>query len=147
MIDTDFEILFPNKYISQVNERLKLYTKLSKVKDPTELNEFESQLKDKYGKLPAQVRDLLKSINLKWKAQKLGFEKIVIKRNKMLCYFISDVSNSYYESKTFKNIIQEISKLENCEIKEKNKLYVIFSEVKSIEEAISNLDRFKSIDN
>ena len=104
-------------------------------------------LKDKYGKLPAQVRDLLKSINLKWKAQKLGFEKIVIKRNKMLCYFISDVSNSYYESKTFKNIIQEISKLENCEIKEKNKLYIIFSEVKSIEEAISNLDRFKSIDN
>jgi len=147
VIDTDFEILFPNKYISQVNERLKLYTKLSKVKDPTELNEFESQLKDKYGKLPAEVRDLLKSINLKWKAQKLGFEKIVIKRNKMLCYFISDVSNSYYESKTFKNIIQEISKLENCEIKEKNKLYIIFSEVKSIEEAISNLDRFKSIDN
>ena len=58
IIDTDFEILFPNKYISQVNERLKLYTELSTIKNKVELNKFKIELIDKYGKLPNQVKDL-----------------------------------------------------------------------------------------
>ena len=89
---------------------------------------------------------MLKSIKLKWTAQKLGFEKIVIKRNKMLCYFISDNSNKYFDSNVFKDIIQNISKFEDCELREKNKLYIIFDYVKSIDHALLNLDRFQFID-
>ena len=147
IIDTDFEILFPNKYISQVNERLKLYTELSTIKNKVDLNKFKIELIDKYGKLPNQVKDLLRSIKLKWKARNLGFEKVVIKKGKMLCYFISDNSSVYYESKIFKNIMQQVSKLQNCEIKERKKLYIIFDNIESIDDSIINLDRFKLIDN
>ena len=146
VIDTDFEILFPNSFISQVNERLKLYNKLSELRDESELNKFRNELEDKYGNIPLESENLLKSIKLKWTAQKLGFEKIVIKRNKMLCYFISDNSNKYFDSNVFKDIIQNISKFEDCELKEKNKLYIIFDCVKSIDHALINLDRFQFID-
>ena len=65
----------------------------------------------------------------------------------MLCYFISDNSSIYYESKIFKNIMQQVSKLQNCEIKERKKLYIIFDNIESIDDSIINLDRFKLIDN
>ena len=147
IIDTDFEILFPNQFVSQVNERLKLYNKLSQLKDENELEKFKDELKDKYGNIPKESENLLKSIKLKWIAQKLGFEKIVIKREKMLCYFISDNSNSYFDSDVFKNIITNISKFDDCELKEKNKLYLVFENVKSIDMALLNLNRFQFINN
>lgn len=147
IIDTDFEILFPNQFVSQVNERLKLYNKLSQLKDENELEKFRDELKDKYGNIPKESENLLKSVKLKWIAQKLGFEKIVIKREKMLCYFISDNSNSYFDSDVFKNIINNISKFDDCELKEKNKLYLVFENVKSIDMALLNLYRFQFINN
>ena len=64
----------------------------------------------------------------------------------MLCYFISDNSNKYFDSNVFKDIIKNISKFEDCELKEKNKLYIIFDNVKSIDQALLNLDRFQFID-
>ena len=146
IIDTDFEILFPNTYVSKVNERLILYTKLSKLNNDDELIKFEKELKDKYGFLPIESIDLLKSIRLKWKAQKLGFEKIVIKKSKMLCYFIFDKNNNFFESLVFKNIMRDIQKFENCELREKNKLYLVFEKIGSIDQAIQNLDRFEFID-
>ena len=91
--------------------------------------------------------NLLKSVKLKWIAQKLGFEKIVIKKEKMLCYFISDNSNSYFDSDVFKNILNNISKFDDCELKEKSKLYLVFENVKSIDMALLNLDRFQFINN
>ena len=147
IIDTDFEILFPNSYISKVNERLILYTKLSKLNNDDELIRFEKELKDKYGFLPVESIDLLKSVRLKWKAQKLGFEKIVIKKSKMLCYFIFDKNNNFFESVVFKNIMRDIQKFENCELREKNKLYLVFEKIESIDNAIQNLNRFEFIDN
>ena len=146
IIDTDFEILFPNSYISKVNERLILYTKLSKLNNDDELIRFEKELKDKYGFLPVESIDLLKSVRLKWKAQKLGFEKIVIKKSKMLCYFIFDKNNNFFESLVFKNIMRDIQKFENCELKEKNKLYLVFEKIESIDQAIQSLNRFEFID-
>ena len=147
IIDTDFEILFPNSYISKVNERLILYTKLSKFNNDDELIKFEKELKDKYGFLPVESIDLLKSVRLKWIAQKLGFEKIVIKKSKMLCYFIFDKNNNFFESVVFKNIMRDIQKFENCELREKNKLYLVFEKIESIDNAIQNLNRFEFIDN
>ena len=124
-----------------------MYTHVSERRDESELNKMRHELDDQNGNIPLESENLLKSIKLKWTAQKLGFEKIVIKRNKMLCYFISDNSNKYFDSNVFKDIIQNISKFEDCELREKNKLYIIFDYVKSIDHALLNLDRFQFIDN
>src|SRR5690606_24754302 len=73
-IDTDFELLFPDHYINNITERLNLYTQLNTLKTEEELHRFETELIDRFGELPVQVKDLLNSVRIKWIATKLGFE-------------------------------------------------------------------------
>ena len=96
-IDTDLEILFPDTYINNIKERLNQYQKLSEIKTNEELNEFTNILEDRFGKLPNQTIDLVKTIELKWLGIEIGFEKIILKNNKIDCQFISNKEDSYYQ--------------------------------------------------
>ena len=50
-IDTDFEILFPDDYISSIAERLSLYKELSELETEEEIQVFEKKLIDRFGEL------------------------------------------------------------------------------------------------
>jgi transcription-repair coupling factor (superfamily II helicase) len=147
-IDTDLEILFPDSYITNIKERLKLYKKLSEIKVENELKEFKENLKDRFGKIPQESIDLLKTVELKWIAISVGFEKIILKNDKLICQFISDKEHNYYSSGNFQKTLKTI--LQNkkmCEVKEKkNKdgdiLIVVFKGVNSVDKAINNLKVF-----
>ena len=92
--------------------------------------------------------DLLKTVELKWIAISVGFEKIILKNDKLICQFISDKEHNYYSSGNFQKTLKTI--LQNkkmCEVKEKkNKdgdiLIVVFKGVNSIDKAINNLKVF-----
>ncbi|MDH3323699.1 MAG: transcription-repair coupling factor, partial [Flavobacteriaceae bacterium] len=119
-IDTDFEILFPDVYINSITERLSLYKELSELNTEDELLDFENKLIDRFGELPSQAVDLLNSVRLKWLAKKLGLERIILKRKRMVGYFISDQQSDYYQSDVFRNFlkyVQQHSKM--CVMKEK----------------------------
>ena len=118
IIDSDLEILFPTSYIPSNVERLNLYQKLSVIKNNEELEIFKNQLIDRFGYLPIETVNLLESVKLKWVGKELGFRKIVLKNKKMLCYFISDQNNQFFKQKTFIRIMQNISKINGCKIKE-----------------------------
>ncbi|WP_445386088.1 transcription-repair coupling factor [Robiginitalea sp. IMCC44478] len=105
-IDTDFELLFPDTYINSISERLSLYTQLNELKSEDELEEFERQLKDRFGPLPEPAEDLLKSVQLKWMAAAIGLEKVVMKQGKFIGYFISDQQSPFYQSARFKKVLQ-----------------------------------------
>ena len=141
-LDTDFELLFPDEYINNITERLKLYNELSIIKDENGLLEFENKLIDRFGPLPKQAISLLNSIKIKWVATQLGIEKLVMKQGKMICYFVSDQQSSYYQSGRFSQVLQFVqtqSKL--CTMKEKQtpnglRLLLTFENVKSINKAL-----------
>ena len=141
-LDTDFELLFPDEYINNITERLKLYNELSVIKDENGLLEFENKLIDRFGPLPKQAISLLNSIKIKWVATQLGIEKLVMKQGKMICYFVSDQQSSYYQSGPFSQVLQFVqtqSKL--CTMKEKQtpnglRLLLTFENVKSINKAL-----------
>ena len=63
-IDTDMEILFPESYISNVSERIKLYRELDNIEDIDTLKNFEEQLIDRFGEIPNQTSDLLNVVKL-----------------------------------------------------------------------------------
>jgi transcription-repair coupling factor (superfamily II helicase) len=65
VIDTDFELLFPDDYVNSITERLNLYTKLNELNTEDELLKFESDIIDRFGALPVQVADLFDSVRLK----------------------------------------------------------------------------------
>ena len=147
-IDTDLEILFPDNYINNVKVRLNQYQKLSTIYNLEELKKFNSELEDRFGKLPSQSQDLIKTIELKLLAIKNGFEKLILKNEKMICQFISNKEDKFYSSGEFGKILQTIQKNQNlCQLKEKKsisgeRLLLVFQEVNSIEKAIKCLEIF-----
>ena len=144
-IDTDFELLFPDDYVNNISERLNLYTELNELKTEDELTQFEKELIDRFGPIPIEVDDLLNSVRIKWIASKYGFEKIIMKSNKLIGYFISDQKSSFYQSSHFSKILQFVQTHQNiCKMKEKQtrmglRLLLTFDNIKSIISALNNL--------
>lgn len=107
-IDTEFELLYPDNYINSITERLALYSKLNEVKVEKELEVYKKELIDRFGELPEQAEDLLTSIQLKWIAARMGLEKVIMKQNKLVGYFIADQQSDFYQSESFSKILQAV---------------------------------------
>lgn len=146
-IDSDFEILFPDQYVNNIAERLNLYTQLNEIKTEEKLKEFEINLIDRFGEMPPQVEDLLNSVRLKWAATKLGLEKLILKQQKMVGYFINDQQSSFYQSNSFTKVIQFVQKNPlACKMKEKQtrqglRLLLTFENVDSVKNALIALEQ------
>ncbi len=144
-IDTDFELLFPDDYINNITERLNLYTKLNELNNEDELQKFEEELVDRFGELPVQAVDLLNSVRLKWIASYMGLEKIVMKKGKLVGYFISDQKSRFYQTKNFTKILQYVqTHSQTCQMKEKQtrnglRLLLTFDKINSVEKALKVL--------
>jgi transcription-repair coupling factor (superfamily II helicase) len=84
-------------------------------------------------------------VRLRWLAMNLGFEKLVLKNEKMISYFVSDQKSAFYQSKTFSNTISFIQQeKKNVRMKEiNNKLTLTFEGIKSVSEAISILSQIQ----
>ena len=128
--------------------RLNQYQKLSIIYNLEELNNFVIELEDRFGKLPNQSLDLIKTIELKLLAIQNGFEKLILKNEKMICEFISSKEDKFYSSGKFGKILQTIQNNQNlCHLKEKKsikgeRLLLVFKEINSIEKAIKCLEIF-----
>ena len=104
-IDTDLELLFPEEYVSNISERMNLYRELDQIQRQDDLQLFEKGLIDRFGPLPGPSQDLLQVVNLRQLANRLGFEKIVLKNGKMIGYFVSNQDSPLYKSKVFTRIL------------------------------------------
>jgi len=140
-IDTDLEIRFPESYIENTEERLRLYKRLDAAEDETVLRALEDELKDRFGDLPEPVRELTDAVRLRRKAKSLGIEKILLRNGKMHCYLVSDKKSPYYLSDVFGDILEFIKKYpDKVSLKEKNEKAVMsFDNVKSIKDATALL--------
>lgn len=148
-IDSDFELLFPDDYVNNITERLNLYTKLNELKDENELKKFEKELLDRFGELPIQAEDLLNSVRLKWLAISMGIERLVIKNNKMVGYFIANQQSAFYQSPTFTKVLQYVqSHPQKVTMKEKQtrnglRLLLTFENITSVNKALQAMELFK----
>src|SRR5690606_39247934 len=120
VIESDFEILFPDEYVNNVTERLNLYNELNLIKTEEKLVEFEKQLIDRFGPLPRQAKALLDSVRIKWIATNAGIEKLLLKQGKMVGYFIADQQSDFYQSNRFRKVLLFVQSYGNvCKMKEK----------------------------
>ena len=142
-IETDFEALIPESYVSNISERLGLYTQLDDIKDEKELNFFKDMIKDRFGPIPEGVKNLMQTVHLRWKASKIGFEKVTIKNQKMRCYISDKKPQEYFQSSRFGNVLLFIKENSgNSKMKEvKNKLLISVENITSIENARLVIDQ------
>ncbi len=112
-VETDLEILIPENYIANANERLNLYLELDKIKDEMALEKFQNSLSDKYGKYPKSIDSIFKILKIKWLAQDLGIEKLVFKKKIVKLFLPNNKNKAYYSSEQFTKILNIIKKNEN----------------------------------
>jgi len=110
IIETDEEMLIPDDYVTNIQERLNLYTELDTIEDEEGIKAFREQLIDRFGPLPKEVNLLFEGLRLRWLSKRLGFERILIKNRKLRCYFISDPQSSYFETDHFRQMMSFLSK-------------------------------------
>jgi transcription-repair coupling factor (superfamily II helicase) len=112
-IDTDLEILIPDSYVESITERLNLYTRLDNCDNEQQLQEFHTEMVDRFGPIPPQVDDLFDTVRIRKLAVSLGFEKLILKDDTVRCYFINRPDSPYFESDTFRLILEYLQKHTN----------------------------------
>ncbi|MEP0367906.1 MAG: transcription-repair coupling factor [Cyclobacteriaceae bacterium] len=137
IIETDLEILIPESYVSNISERLSLYSQLDNIKNEEELTAFTKSIKDRFGPYPQPVGDLIDSVKVRWVAEKLGFEKVSIKNSLLKCYVSEKKDERYFQSNLFGKVIQYVQQHpKNSKIKEhRSKLIIYFRETESVQQA------------
>ncbi len=110
-IDTDLEILIPDDYVESINERLSLYTRLDNCDNDEDLEQFHTEMADRFGPIPRQVEDLFITVRCRRLAVELGFEKMVLKEETLKCYFINNPDSPYFESDTFNKMLRFVQTL------------------------------------
>ena len=136
-IDTDLQLLFPDKYIQSISERMLLYRELDSLDSEEALVQFEAGLADRFGNLPPESIELIEVVRLRWAAIKIGMEKIILKNHKMVCHFVSNPQSPFYQSPVFGKVLQYVqAHPQTCRMKEgNNRLSLTFEKVKSVKKA------------
>jgi transcription-repair coupling factor (superfamily II helicase) len=75
-IDLPLPAYIPGDYVEDVDTRLSLYQNLVKTNDPRQIDKLESDFKDRFGALPAEVNNLLYAVKIKALAAKAAIESI-----------------------------------------------------------------------
>lgn len=147
-IETDVEMLIPDEYVSNTQERLSLYTELNTIENEEGIAAFAKRLEDRFGKLPHQVNALFDGLRLQWLCKKLGFERLILKSGKLRCYFLGDPQSSFFETETFNKIVQfvgERGRIMGISLKQTNKeLILVQDEVRSLKAVKSVLEQVVS---
>jgi len=141
-IETDLELIIPEDYVSNISERLSLYSQLDNIKNDEELNAFTHALHDRFGKIPESTLELIKTVKIRWAAIKLGFEKLTLKNQLMNCYFPSQELENYYKSDIFGGVmtyIQAHPKVFNLREK-KRRLILSAGRAKNVDEALARIE-------
>jgi transcription-repair coupling factor (superfamily II helicase) len=150
VIDTDFELLFPDDYVNNITERLNLYQKLNSIDSEEQLQQYETELVDRFGALPEQAVDLLNSVRIKWIAMAMGLERVVMKKKRLVGYFVSDQQSAYYQSEAFGKVLQYVQgHPQQVKMKEKQtrnglRLLLTFERISSVNKALDVLQPFNS---
>ncbi|MFB9863462.1 transcription-repair coupling factor [Rufibacter immobilis] len=145
-VETDLEILIPDSYISNISERLQMYSKLDSVKDLESLDKLVAGMVDRFGPMPPEVRQLVAIVKMRWEACRLGFEKLTIKKETLKGYIPSQKNDSYFQSETFSRILQYVQQhSRRSRLKEaKDKLIVIVENVSTLESAQAIFEELQS---
>jgi len=81
---------------------------LDDIKDEEELQKFTTEVTDRFGPIPPLVNELLEGIRLRWLGQRMGLEKMVLKKGTLIGTFIADQKHGFFESATFTSVLRAV---------------------------------------
>ncbi len=141
VIETDLEILIPDEYVSSSGERIYLYKELDACETEELLQKYQENMIDRFGPLPRQTIALFDTIRLRRVAQKIGIEKLILKKQQLTAYFVSNPESSYYETEAFTRVLEYVkNNARSCKMRENgDKLSLSFANIKTALQALEVL--------
>ena len=141
-LETDLEILIPDRYIANSNERILLYKEINTLQSDEAIRKCKARMTDRFGPIPPETEELFHSLQLRWLARDLGFEKVMLKQKRLIAYFIKDEQSAYYDSPQFQYILTYMQRHPaDCYMKEEpGKLSLTFGGVHSVADAMTLLE-------
>ncbi|MGB3870845.1 MAG: transcription-repair coupling factor [Flavobacteriales bacterium] len=108
VIETDLTMLIPASYVVETAERLALYRRLDDIRNETELQQFATEISDRFGPIPHEVNELMEAIRLRWLGQRMGLEKMVLRRGDLRGTFIADQKHPFFSGETFNAVLRAV---------------------------------------
>jgi len=142
-IDTDLQILIPDSYVNVTAEKIRLYKELDSITDQEGIDRFIESVEDRFGPVPDEVTQLTFVVRLRILAKSLGFERIVLKNEKMVMYFVFNMTSPYYKTSLFSSLLEKIQTKDGKRYQMRqtdDKLYVTVQNVRTIEGAYNLLN-------
>lgn len=140
-IDTDEEAIFPQSYIESISERMSLYKEADSLQTTEAIDAFKARLVDRFGPLPEPAESLLQIVDSRIMAQKIGVEKLILKKSKLILHFVSDPNSAFYQSPVFAGVINWMQQNgRKASLKEeKGRLSLIFKEEMNIDKMVVSI--------
>jgi len=91
-LNLGLNIKIPDEYISEENQRLRMYKRIAGVSDEKQLKDVAAELADRYGPPPVPVQNLLDYASVKLLCQRAGVAGIDRKREQISIRFTPDAS-------------------------------------------------------
>ena len=137
-VETDMEILIPDDYVNVPSEKIRLYKELDSLLREEDLQRFARGLEDRFGPVPASVEALLDVVRLRREAAKIGIERIVLKKNIMLAYFIQNRMSAFFDGKVFRQVMENVFRAgaRYSVVETETKLYLKSEGVSSVRRAL-----------
>ena len=142
-IETDQLALIPDTYIDLTAEKIRIYKELDSLTSEKELKQMSERLSDRFGPIPEELSRLFDIVRIRQLGQKLGFEKIIIKNNVIIAFFISNPLSQYYKSTIFSRVLENMSKHPALfELKQNdNKLRIFVRNIETLSKAYETLKK------
>lgn len=146
-IESDLELMFPPTYIPNDSERVSLYRELDKMEEERDILAFTERLKDRFGKVPKEGKELIRVVRLRRMAKTLGMEKVILKKGQMSIFLVTNPESPYYESEAFDKLLGFIQKHpRECTLREQNgKRSIVIKNVPTVETACGYLDEIGEV--
>ena len=146
-IESDLELMFPPTYIPNDSERVSLYRELDKMEEERDILAFTERLKDRFGKVPKEGKELIRVVRLRRMAKTLGMEKVILKKGQMSIFLVTNPESPYYESEAFDKLLGFIQKHpRECTLREQNgKRSIVIKNVPTVEVACNYLDEIGKV--
>ena len=139
-LDLRIDSRIPDSYVLDLSERLMLYQRLARIKDYDNIDDFEKELIDRFGKVPRQVKLLLQTQKIKIYSKLIGINMINLKNKNLTIYFDQPIESiKIYLSKIF----NKNAKIGYMQVK----IYIKDDNFKWLEEIINYLKQINHMKN
>ncbi len=87
VLDLSYKAFIPKKYIESEKLRIEIYKRLAAVRSRGELEDIRSEITDRFGKIPAQLEELLKVVLLRILCRDVGIRYLRERENELQLTF------------------------------------------------------------